>query len=239
MLRLALLSGRGRLGTFTGALVALIAASVLVMACGMPFESALRAHPPVERYAGAAAVVTGQQIVGADHDVPLGERARVSSALATRLAAVPGVRAAIGDVSVPARLGGRDAVAHGWGSAALTPYVLTAGRPPAGPDEVVAGYRAARRAAAPRVHRSRPHGHGGRRRAAAPPRPAADGDLPDRRRGGAAGRASGTGRRDRRAGRSRLRRLARCAPPPAARWCSPATRAARPSTPSSRRRGSR
>ena len=101
------------------------------MAGGMQLEAVLRTHPPVERYAGAAAVVTGQQIVGADHDVPLGERARVSSALAARLAAVPGVRAAIGDVSVPARLGGRAAVAHGWSSAALTPYVLSAGRPPA------------------------------------------------------------------------------------------------------------
>ena len=118
MLRLALLSGRGRLGTFAGALVALMAASVLTTAWGMQLESVLRGHPPVERYAGAAAVVAGQQIVGADHDVPLGERARVSSALTSRLAAVPGVRAAIGDVSVPVRLGDRDAVAHGWGSAA-------------------------------------------------------------------------------------------------------------------------
>ena len=142
MLRLALLSARGRLGTFTGALIALIASSALVMAGAMPLESALRTHPPVERYAATAAVVTGQQTVGADHDVPLGERARVSSALTARLAAVPGVRAAIGDVSVPARLGGRAAVAHGWSSAALTPYVLSAGRPPAGPDEAVTGYRA-------------------------------------------------------------------------------------------------
>src|SRR5918912_2262792 len=70
-------------------------------------------------------------------------RARVSSALGSRLAAVPGVRAAIGDVSLPFRLGDRDAVAHGWGSAPLTPYVLSAGRPPARPGEVVAGYRAA------------------------------------------------------------------------------------------------
>src|SRR5215218_8317906 len=142
MLRLALLSGRGRLGTFTGALVALIASSALVMAGGMPLEAALRTHPPVERYAAAAAIVTGQQIVGKDHDVPLGQRARVDSALAARLAAVPGVHAAIADVSAPARLGGRDTVAHGWSSAALTPYTLTAGRAPAGPDEVVAGYRA-------------------------------------------------------------------------------------------------
>jgi putative ABC transport system permease protein len=141
MLRLALLSARGRLGTFTGALVALAASSMLVMAGGMPFESALRTHPPVERYAAAEAVVTGQQVVGKEDKVPLGERARVDSALVARLAAVPGVRATIVDVSVPARLGGRDTVAHGWSSAALTPYGLSAGRPPAGPDEVVAGYR--------------------------------------------------------------------------------------------------
>src|SRR5689334_12464783 len=142
MFRLSLLSGRGRLGTFVGALVALIAASVLTTAWGMQLESVLRGHPPVERYAGAAAVVTGQQMVGPDHDVPLGERARVSSALTSRLATVAGVRAAIGDVSVPVRLGEREAVAHGWSSAALTPYVLRAGRAPAGPGEVVAGYRA-------------------------------------------------------------------------------------------------
>src|SRR3954462_14364674 len=85
MLRLAFLSGRGRLGTFTGALVALFAASVLTTAWGMQLESVLRGQPPVERYAGAAAVVTGHQIVGADHDVPLSERARVSSALTSRL----------------------------------------------------------------------------------------------------------------------------------------------------------
>jgi putative ABC transport system permease protein len=143
MLRLALLSGRGRLGTFAGALVALIASSALVMAGGMPFEAALRTQPPVERYAGAAAVVTGQQVVGTEDAVVLGERARVDSSLADRLAAVPGVRAAIADVSAPARLGGRATVAPGWSSAALTPYELGAGRAPAGPGEVVTGYPAA------------------------------------------------------------------------------------------------
>src|SRR5439155_15325782 len=123
--------------TFTGALVALFVSSALVMAGGMLLDSALRTQPPVERYAGAAAVVTGRQVVGADHDVVLGERARVDTALARRLAAVPGVRAAIADVSVPALLGGRTATAHGWSSAALTPFALTAGRPPAPPREVL------------------------------------------------------------------------------------------------------
>ena len=143
MLRLAILGSRGRLGTFAGALLALTAATVLTTAWGMQLESVLRSHPPVQRYAGAAAVVTGQQKVGADHDVFLGERPRVSSGLTARLSAVPGVTAAIGDVSVPARLGSHTTEAHGWASAALTPYVLSAGRPPAGPDEVVTGYRAA------------------------------------------------------------------------------------------------
>ena len=72
MLRLGILTARGRLAAFTGALVALTAASVLTMAWGMQLESVLRGHPPVERYAGAAAVVTGKQTVGADHDVLLG-----------------------------------------------------------------------------------------------------------------------------------------------------------------------
>jgi putative ABC transport system permease protein len=142
VLRLAVLSARGRLGTFIGALVAVFASAVLVMGGAMVLQSALRSHPPVERYAGTAAVVSGQQEVGADHDVILGERARVSSVLTVRLAGVPGVKAAIGDVTVPASLGGRDTAVHGWSSAALTPYVLSAGRPPAAPDEVVTGYRA-------------------------------------------------------------------------------------------------
>jgi len=142
MLRLALLSARGRVGTFTGALVALMASSALVMAGAMPFESALRTQPPVERYDATAAVVTGHQVVGTEDKVPLTERARVDAALTDRLAAVPGVRAAIADVSAPARLGNDAAVAHGWGSAALTPYNLTAGRAPVRPDEVVTGYPA-------------------------------------------------------------------------------------------------
>ena len=169
MLRLAILSARGRLGTFTGALVALFAAAVLAMAWGMQLESILRTHPPVERYAGAAAVVTGQQTVGADHDVPLSERARVSSALTARLAAVPGVRAAIGDVSVPARLGDRAAVAHGWSSAALTPYVLSR-RTPARPAR-----RGRHRLSAPRSARgcaSRPPGPRARSRSSASLAPA-------------------------------------------------------------------
>jgi putative ABC transport system permease protein len=142
MLRIALLTARSRPGTFAGALLAFFAAGILAMAGGMLLQAALSTHPPVERYSGSAAVVTGQQVVGADHDVVLAERARLSTSLVSRLAAVPGVRAAVGDVSVPAQLGPRSTDVHGWSSRQLTPYVLTAGRAPARPSEVVTGYRA-------------------------------------------------------------------------------------------------
>ena len=153
MLRLALLGIRGRIGAFTGAFVALLVASVLVMACGVLLESGLRAKAPVERYRGADAVVTGDQNahvgLGTENEesIPLPERARVDSGLARRLAATPGVRAAIADVAIPARvLSGGVAVpgpnghltsAHPWSTAALTPYALRAGRAPSAPGEVV------------------------------------------------------------------------------------------------------
>ncbi len=81
MLRLAILTARKRLGTYVGAFLALFGSAVLVMAGGMLLESALRSHAPVTRYAAAAAVVTGHQDVGPDHDVILGEPVRISSAL--------------------------------------------------------------------------------------------------------------------------------------------------------------
>jgi putative ABC transport system permease protein len=142
MLRLAILTARKRLGTFAGAFLALAGSAVLVMAGGMLLESALRSHPPVTRYAAAAAVVTGHQDVGPDHDVILGEPVRVDESLVRRVAAVPGVRAAIADSSVPARLGARGVQAHGWSSARLGPYRLVAGRAPAGPEEVVTTFPA-------------------------------------------------------------------------------------------------
>jgi putative ABC transport system permease protein len=141
MLRLAIVSSRGRRATFIGALVTLAASAVLATAWGMQLEAMLRVHAPVERYAGAAAVVAARQSVGESDPVFLTERARVRSELEARLAAVPGVRAAIGDVSVPAMIGGRPVFAHGWSSAALTPYLLTAGHAPTSPDEVVTGFR--------------------------------------------------------------------------------------------------
>ena len=153
MLRIALQGLRGRKGPFAGAFVALAVAAALVMACATLTEAGLRSAPAVERYIGAPIVAAGHQQVAVDAGTenadaaPLFERARVPAALASRLAGVPGVRAAIADVSAPAALRGPSGAAtgpaghpiavHPWDTAALTPYTLRSGRAPAGARELV------------------------------------------------------------------------------------------------------
>jgi putative ABC transport system permease protein len=161
VLRVALQGLRGRKGPFAGAFVALTVAAALVMACGMLLQAGLSSKPPVERYSGTPVLVTGHQIAttgvgteNVDH-VALYERARLSSSLVPRVAALPGVERAIGDVSVPATLRSRGAIVEGptghptalhpWDTAALTPYELSAGSAPAGPDDVVVDSGMARR----------------------------------------------------------------------------------------------
>jgi len=90
MLRLAILSARGRIGTFTGAFVALFASAVLVMAGSMMLETALRAqfalvHAFLADYLGnltyvltarnfnpVMAMAADTVIVTAEHIVPVG-----------------------------------------------------------------------------------------------------------------------------------------------------------------------
>ncbi|WP_084264378.1 ABC transporter permease [Actinomadura macra] len=135
-------------GAFTGIFAALLFAAALVGACGVLVESAWRAHAPVERFGATEAVVTGPHSVkdrmkrlGDEPETqsrPLTERSRVPVAAAAKLRAVPGVRAVIADVSFPVLSAtGRTVTGHGWESAALRPYELSAGRAPQAPDEVV------------------------------------------------------------------------------------------------------
>ena len=139
---------------------------------------------------------------------------------------VPGVARAVGDVAFPAGAfdgrgralhgAGVDRVqGHGWPSAALTPYRLTAGRAPAGPHDVVVDARlGARVGASLRIVTPggeatyRVSGLASGRRAATG---AGRGVLHRRRRGGAVGRARPRerGRRRGRAGRLRRRRCVR------------------------------
>jgi putative ABC transport system permease protein len=161
MWRVAFQGLRGRKGPFIGAFVALAIAAALVMACGTLLQAGVQSTSPVERYAGAPIVVAADQNAtvnagtqGQDR-VPLFERARVPSALAARLAAVPGVRAAIPDVAIPARLytargpvdgpTGHPTATHPWDTAPLTPYSLRSGRAPTSANQLVVDEGLARR----------------------------------------------------------------------------------------------
>ena len=121
---------------------ALLYGVAVVTACGVLLESALRYHGVPERYGASAVVVATTQLTtvqgsGEDRSVdsnPLPEGGRVSMSLARRIAAVPGVRRVVADVSVPVQLiagtpagtrgrgtATRAASGHPWSAAALTP----------------------------------------------------------------------------------------------------------------------
>lgn len=126
----------------TAATAALIGAFALVLG------SLLLAQPPVERYAGADAVVAADQKVSytakpwgskpRTTTAYLSERARLDRAVVAKAAAADGVAKAVADDSVPLTLGGgAGAVGRSWPSAVLTAYELTSGRAPRSADEVV------------------------------------------------------------------------------------------------------
>ncbi|GLW93400.1 FtsX-like permease family protein [Actinokineospora globicatena] len=148
MLSLSWNTMRTRLSGFVGAFLAVLCGTAIVAACGVLIESGLRAGVPPQRYAAAAVVVGGPQSVrpeGVDilGGLPAAEQPTIDAGLATRVAAVPGVRAAINEVDFPATvitesgLTAPQARAHNWSAAALAPFTLTAGEAPNGPDQVV------------------------------------------------------------------------------------------------------
>jgi putative ABC transport system permease protein len=134
---------RGRKGGFAAAFVAVLFGSAVITACGILLESSRRSSVPAERYRAADVVVSAPQAlpVAEDVDPRFAERATLPAERVAEIARVPGVRAAIADVSLAVMLsaaGGDVAtVGHGWQSAALGPFTTSAGQPPAGPDEVV------------------------------------------------------------------------------------------------------
>jgi putative ABC transport system permease protein len=156
MLRISLQTLRARRSTLAGAFVAIWLAVTLACATGLLMAGALGA-PGAGRLSAADAVVRADPTVtigrGEDaEDLDAAPAPRLPAATVERAAAVPGVARAIGDIAFAAGAwdaGGRrlDAahadrlVGHGWDSAALTPFRLTAGRAPGGPRDVVADAR--------------------------------------------------------------------------------------------------
>ncbi|MCF2526786.1 FtsX-like permease family protein [Yinghuangia soli] len=150
MLRLAFGTLRARLAGFAGAFLAVALATVLVTGAGVMLESVLRTHAPVERLSGTDLAVAASDKLertpamgkgsgeGESEGDKLQQTPRLPAGLAARIAAVPGVQAAVPDRTVPVALpGGLGAEAHGWDSAQLTPYRLTAGTAPQTGGQIV------------------------------------------------------------------------------------------------------
>jgi putative ABC transport system permease protein len=157
-----LLASLRRPAPLIGSLVALIMSAMIIVIASSFIGTGAHATGPVGRLAGAAVVVTGDQQLtvragGSQESVPLPDYRRVPSSLASRIGAVPGVKAAIPDVSFPVALslpGGTvltgtaaaPLTGYSWASARLTPFRLTAGTTPSAADQIVVGAQLARQA---------------------------------------------------------------------------------------------
>jgi putative ABC transport system permease protein len=143
MLALALRTVKGRRGGFVAAFIAILLGCALITACGVLVDSGLRAGIAPQRYAGAAVVVGANQElpVSQDMDQPFAERVPLPQSDVDAVGRVPGVRRAIGDVSVAVAVAGArtslPVYAHSWSSTVLGPLPLVAGRAPAASGEVV------------------------------------------------------------------------------------------------------
>lgn len=150
--RFAWQSIRARRAGFVAAFLAVLGGAVLVTACGVLLESGLFAGIAPQRYAAAPVVVGAAQSVRAevedstDRVEELPERAHVPAEVVAAVAAAPGVRSVVADVSVPVTLPGGAALLHGWGAAGLTPFTLVAGAVPVQANEVVLDAATAQRA---------------------------------------------------------------------------------------------
>lgn len=161
-----LVSLRRRPAPLIGTFVALTLAGMLVTVTTCLIGTSLTMTVPAQRLAGASVVVTGNQNVAvtsgqgqdASTDVlALPAYRRLPAGLATRLAAVPGVAAAVPDVSVLLALQAPDGrvlagsaaqplTGYGWQSAPLTPFTVVSGHAPAGSRDIVIGAGLARAA---------------------------------------------------------------------------------------------
>ncbi|GAB2699808.1 FtsX-like permease family protein [Kitasatospora kifunensis] len=181
---------RFRPSSFVGSFVALLLASTVITACGLLLQTGVTVHLAPVRYANAPVVVAADPSAKitvhrgkgdtSTESTPLPDRARVDAALANRLAALPGVAAALPDLAFPVQATGAGApvlTAHGFASAGLTVQgaqpgtngaggtdggVLAEGRAP-GVGEVVldaATARAAHLAVGDRVTLTAPTGSG-------------------------------------------------------------------------------
>ncbi len=153
MIALALAGLRHRLAAFVATFLAVLLGSVLLIACGGLFETAIRLSAPPDRLAGAPLLVTGPagfKLPDQESEtVPYAERSTVDLAVLSEIRDVRGVADAVPDVSFPVALSGDVLAAHDWVSARLSPYRLTDGAAPRAGQVVLDARSAVRAGLAP------------------------------------------------------------------------------------------
>ncbi|MGN9814630.1 FtsX-like permease family protein [Streptomyces sp. SD11] len=148
MLHLAVRMAGHRISALLAVACAVLGGAALITGTGVLAESGLRSQLPAGRLAGADVVVSSDQSFHPAGDLPIAlpERGTVPAALVDRLAALPGVTAAVGDVGFPAAVLDADgrvvpaeeprAAGHGWSSTKLLTDPKVRGTAPAGAAEV-------------------------------------------------------------------------------------------------------
>ncbi|PSM43943.1 hypothetical protein C6Y14_06070 [Streptomyces dioscori] len=131
MLHLAVRMAGHRITALIAVACAVLGGAALITGTGVLAESGLRSQLPAGRLAGADVVVSTDQSFHPAGDLPIAlpERGTVPAALVGRLAELPGVTAAVGDVSFPAAVIDADGrvvpaeeprtAGHGWSSTKL------------------------------------------------------------------------------------------------------------------------
>ncbi|TDC73319.1 FtsX-like permease family protein [Streptomyces hainanensis] len=148
MLRLAADMARRRISALSAVACAVLGGAALITGTGVLAESGLRSHLPAGRLGGVDVVVAADQTYRPAGDLPIAlpERGRVPADLVGRLADVPGVTAAVGDLGFPAALVDAEGrvvptedpgtAGHGWASTGLVEDPRVDGAPPTGAGEV-------------------------------------------------------------------------------------------------------
>ncbi|MFE6634972.1 FtsX-like permease family protein [Streptomyces tendae] len=156
MLHLALRMAAHRITALLAVACAVFGGAALITTTGVLAESGLRSQLPPGRLGGADVVVAAEQEFHPSGDLPIAlpERATVPARLVDRLAALPGVTAAVGDIGFPAALlDGRGrpvpvaqdpaTAGHGWSSTRLLSGARVEGRAPSGAKGVAVDAAAA------------------------------------------------------------------------------------------------
>jgi putative ABC transport system permease protein len=126
-------------GTLIGVFVAVLTATMLATGLGVLIESGSHGGVNPERYTAAAVIVGGQQSFetpeNATYSLP--ERVPLPADALAAIRTLPDAARVVTDTTVPLSWGGSPIEAHGWSSAALTPYRISRGHAPRAANQVV------------------------------------------------------------------------------------------------------